>query len=980
MKSPVIKWLMIGFVAIALTIFLYERMQTRNIKAHNAVVSDVRSFSFIYTNLAHDVLRAKDGLLLHYDTLVDRLKLLKRLRYKLKGDASGIYQTGYAIIDAPLDALDETMKQLELLLEDFKTHNAVLRNSLKYLPVFQDQLFSDMDDDGLDAYAIMVLVGVISDTLSYDIEASDSYRRRAESKLQYLNNIMPKYSGSDKKNIYRIIRHIQLVLDEKRVVDGIVGKLNLLPLEQHINNLRQALDTRHQKNLRQADIFRLLLYLLVVVLLVGIAYIMVQLGKRTSALATTVSELENQKFAMDEHAIVSITDTHGMIIYSNDKFSDVSGYAREELLGKNHRIINSGHHSRAFFEGMWKTILHGKVWHGEIKNQRKDGKFYWVQSTIVPYLDTTGKPYQYAAIRTDISERKKVEEALFLEKERAMVTLNSIGDAVLTVDGDGRIAFMNPVAEKLAGINNETAQDYESLAMIFNVVDEETRELTSDPVQACIDSGEKVVLSSKLLVNRLDGREFSVDVAAAPIYGHEKNVIGVVLAYHDISIMKNITRNISYLATHDALTDVINRREFERMLGRLLNNAIKTEREHVICFLDLDRFKPVNDACGHAAGDELLCQLTALLKAKIRERDVLGRIGGDEFGILLGGCSITEARNIANDLCAAVGGYRFSWQGKSFQVGVSIGLAAITKDSKDVTSLISVADAACFEAKHRGRNRVWVSRSDVDERKYEHSGMSWEKRIKRALDENNFHLYVQQAEPCHQEDNSEYREILLRMGDENGKLISPQVFVPEAERYGLMPELDRWVIHHVFLQYKTGENRSGLIAIDISSAFLCDENPIEFIVGQLSLYAVPAQAICFEMNETAVLSNLTEAANFCHAVKNMGCHIALDNFSGGLLSLSCLKNIPIDYLKIDGALLSGIVNDRFDCIFVDTINRMAHELGYQTIANMMASESVREKARELGIDYVPGDLLAGPQLYHSYPDIPSLDALYEASK
>lgn len=397
-------------------------------------------------------------------------------------------------------------------------------------------------------------------------------------------------------------------------------------------------------------------------------------------------------------------------------------------------------------------------------------------------------------LRLYIDELERMKEALFKEKERTQATLESIGDAVITADAAGRIDYMNPVAERFTGWSKMEAQG-QPLERIFCVVHEATREPVENIAMRCVTEGRRTALTNHNILLRRDGSEFAVAESASPIHDRQGKTVGAVIVFHDVSQQRKLTQQLSHQATHDALTGLINRHEFEQRLARALAHAHENPSEHVLFYLDLDRFKVVNDSCGHTAGDRLLRQISALLQEKMRQRDTLARLGGDEFGVLLEHCPLDQALDIAEELLQVVQNFKFQWEGGAYGVSVSIGVAVIKPESENLLALLSAADAACYAAKQSGRNRISVYRPDDVELLLRYSETKWVERITHALEKNGFRLFYQPITTLasHGKERAHY-EILLRMLDQDGKLIPPGAFMPEAERHCLMPAIDRWVV------------------------------------------------------------------------------------------------------------------------------------------------------------------------------------------
>ncbi|WP_413439376.1 EAL domain-containing protein [Sulfuriferula sp. GW1] len=425
------------------------------------------------------------------------------------------------------------------------------------------------------------------------------------------------------------------------------------------------------------------------------------------------------------------------------------------------------------------------------------------------------------------------------------------------------------------------------------------------------------------------------------------------------------TAKLSYQASHDMLTGLINRREFEVRLKRALFSAQHQDREHALCYMDLDQFKIVNDSCGHVAGDELLRQLTLHLQQEVRERDTLARLGGDEFGLLLENCPQDKALELAEIMRKTVEDFRFSVGEKNFMVGVSIGIVMINHESDNVVSLLTSADAACYAAKDHGRNRVHLYQMQDSELAQRRGEMQWVNRIQQAIAENRLQLYFQQIQPLQKQEQGLHVELLLRMIDESGQCILPMAFIPAAERYHLMPMLDRWVMENSFRLCEAYVAPDGCElqtwAVNVSGASLCDAGFVQYLKSHLVDNPALAQTLCIEITETAAITNLGAANTFIQELKLLGCRFALDDFGSGLSSLNYLKNLNVDYLKIDGAFIKDMADDAIDLAMVEAINKIGHQMGLLTIAEFVDSERVLLKLKEIGVDFVQGNWIHKPE-------------------
>ncbi len=678
----------------------------------------------------------------------------------------------------------------------------------------------------------------------------------------------------------------------------------------------------------------------------------ISLRKSQKELASILNNMQDTYYRVDMDGIV----TH--ISRSAEK---LLGYTMDEMLGSRMAdyYVNQADRER-FLKAMEENDM--SVVDYQVRLRRKDGRIIWVSTNAQACYDDSGKIVGIEGTTRDISSIKLVEEALRKQKERALITLQSIGDGVITTNRYLRIHYINPVAEQLAGIDNNTARG-RRVKEILCFMNAETREPMPDPVSQCSTTGELVNYSDNCIAVRNDGREYAVKLTAAPIRGDMGDIDGVVMVIHDVSEMWDMAQRLSFQANHDPLTGLINRREFERKLEKCLQSARNDNVPHALCYMDLDQFKIVNDSCGHVAGDQLLQQLATLLQGSIREGDTLARLGGDEFGLLLEHCSLDDAMKIAEKIRAEISEYRFSWEDRQFDTGVSIGLVPIHAHSGSMSDILGAADAACYVAKDLGRNRIHCYSPDDTELARHHTELEWVQRIKQCLKENKLCLYYQEIRPLNTEADGSHFEILLRMLDDDGDIVLPASFIPAAERYHLMPDIDRWVISNAFRQVeqyqKQGERLS--ITINLSGQSLGDQGFCDFVIESIDAHDIDTTRICFEITETAAVSNLTSANEFIHRMRETGCSFSLDDFGSGLSSFSYLKNLQVDYLKIDGSFIRDIIDDPVDHAMVVAINQVGHIMGVRTVAEFVENDIVLERLRMIGIDYVQGYAIGRPQ-------------------
>ncbi len=526
--------------------------------------------------------------------------------------------------------------------------------------------------------------------------------------------------------------------------------------------------------------------------------------------------------------------------------------------------------------------------------KHRNGDWRWVVSRAKARVDEHGRLLRLVGVELDITERKLYEEALFREKESAQITLQSIGDGVITTDANSTVDYINPVAEQLTGWRLEDAMG-RPIEEIYRAFHEETCEPLENPLSVSIRRTRPVKSVRPMLLIRRDGNELYVESTAAPIRDGQGAVSGGVLVFHDVTESRELNRRLSYHASHDLLTGLVNRREFESRVERALKSAKARESSYALCYLDIDQFKIINDTCGHSAGDVLLGQVGALLKSKVRWRDTLARLGGDEFGILLEACSLDEALRTAEVMREAVRNFRFTWEDRVFRLGASVGVVPISADNEDVASILSAADSACAAAKEAGRNRVHSFAENDIELMRRRREMQWAARINSALEEGRFELYRMQIQPLQRAEPGQHYELLLRMRDESGRMVSPDNFIAAAERYGLTPAIDRWVIEAA-LRWLVSEaderEKLAMCSINLSGQSLGDDKFLPFVIEQFQKSGIDASKICFEITETAAVASFSQANRFIQALRELGCRFALDDFGTGLSLVRLPQALP----------------------------------------------------------------------------------------
>lgn len=668
-------------------------------------------------------------------------------------------------------------------------------------------------------------------------------------------------------------------------------------------------------------------------------------------------------FARTLPEIVIIHDDK--ILLANESAASLVGLAPEQLTGREIADLVKPAY-RALFRKTITKRLAGENAPRRIEMQLINGdqNGLWVeaQSSTIDFRGHTA----IITIARDVSYRKSLEVSLSRSKRQAQYILESIAEGVITTDNDGRIDYMNRAAETLVGANRDDASGHR-VGELFTLVDDADRRPLGDPVERSLAMRRRVNMGRRAVMVSVDGEhEHSVELTASPVRGPSNSISGTVVVIHDVSELRGLTRKMSYQATHDPLTGLINRREFERRLDEAMDSAHAEEAVHMLFYMDLDRFKAVNDSCGHLAGDNMLREVAALIKDKVRDSDFVGRLGGDEFGAILIGCPIEKARQIAIDICNAIAGYRFVWKDKIFNIGISIGLVEISHASGTLQDVMSAADSACYMAKQQGRGQVHVysSRDEVVAR--ERGDIQWLRQLQTALHENSFELAVQPIIAMRgKADSGPATEVLIRLGDGHGRSNESAEFLRPAERYQMMPQIDRWVINATLVaisggQIKLPANRS--CAINLSGQTLGDEAFLGFVVDALDRTGVAPSSVCFEVTEAAILSNVQHAQRFIEVLHGIGCEFSLDDFGSGLGSFSSLKHLPIDYLKIDGTYTRNLQTDLVNQEMVAAMIKLARTMEFKIVAEQVEQQDDFDWLRDVGVDFVQGNFIEAPAL------------------
>lgn len=568
------------------------------------------------------------------------------------------------------------------------------------------------------------------------------------------------------------------------------------------------------------------------------------------------------------------------------------------------------------------------------------------------------------ALQSEVAERKQAEEQVRLSQKRYRSLYNDTPSMFFSLGSDGRIMSANQFGADYLGHTMESIVGQR----IVDLHLEEDQARILEKIQDCLSAPQTVHRWDACMLHS-DGSRIWVRTAARVMSDDLQGADSILMVCEDITEAYTLSEQLKYQAKHDALTGLVNRYEFEHRLKNLLSDSRKNRTRHALLYMDLDHFKVINDTCGHDAGDELLRQLGRVLKERTAGTDTLARLGGDEFAVLLCNCDLDRATSVAHELHRVINEFRFVWRDARFGISVSIGVVAIEHSTEDITALLSAADTACYSAKDEGPKRVHVYQPDDKEVIRRYQEMSWIAKIDKALEDKRFELFYQRIVPINpadseRHDGKDHYELLLRMRDENGRIVRPASFLPAAERYKYATKLDRWVIEFAFqwlVRIPRLLDRLSMCSINLSGHSISGNDFLYYLLDQIEKTAIPPSKLCFELTETATITNLLGATELIDELRSRGCRFALDDFGTGLSSFEYLKNLPVDFIKIDGQFISNIMSDSVNYTMVKSINDIAKVMNKETIAEFVDSEGALSTLREIGIDYAQGNIVAKPE-------------------
>lgn len=660
-------------------------------------------------------------------------------------------------------------------------------------------------------------------------------------------------------------------------------------------------------------------------------------------------------------AIIGET-VEGVIFSWNAAAERVFGYTSQEINGRHVSVLfpkETDENQELVFINKIKNNKKIKLF--ETERITKNGKRIQVSISLSAIKNAVGEIIGISKIVRDITEQKKLQNKIAEACERLNVTMDSIGNAVITTDIAGLIQYLNPVAEALTGWSNDEAVG-KPLIDVFKIVNETTRRPCINPVELCLKEDRIVGLANHTVLINRHGKEYGIEDSASPIKDKHGNTIGIVMVFHDVTRQRKMANEISFRATHDGLTGLLNRGEFEQRMKKFINNHREPDSLNALMFIDLDQFKVINDTCGHAAGDAVLKEVSNIMRHFVRQTDVVARIGGDEFAIILAKCGADKALEIANAICKAVEQYRFYSNEQRFQIGASIGLVMIDKHWTSLNELIQAADNACLEAKRTGRNRVHLHIDDDLSLANHKDSVQWASRITQAIEDDGFVLFAQRIMPL-DEEGLEHAEILVRLKSDQGDLIPPGAFMPAAERFHLISRVDRWVLRNTFDWLHRNQaflNHVESLSINLSGQSLVDLTFHEFANQIANDIKIDYTKICFEITETSAVTNILDAKKFIDRMRQYGIQFSLDDFGSGASSFGYLRNFPVSYLKIDGQFIKDLLENEIGQATVKCITEVAKITHTKTIAEWVDNDDVEALLKKMGVNFTQGYLKHKP--------------------
>ncbi|MBF0265076.1 MAG: EAL domain-containing protein [Gammaproteobacteria bacterium] len=923
----------------------------------------------------------------NYDNLLDLSKALQAesIHYK-KFFSNQLLIKLTDKFDRYLDFISKKMA----LIDEIKSHHSVSVNSLIYLPIAITNLQAGLIKYENHELINKQLESLLKQIIQFQVDTDEQSFNTINEQIENIKDYLPELSDDDKELLGLIIRHSDIsVTYQKEIIDD----LNIIYTDQISDSLDSILNnylTIYNEKIKESEFNRFTLLIVSAFLTIWVLFSFFRLQSTSSKLSQSVNELNFQKFALDEHAIVSSTNVKGNIIYVNDKFCELSGYSYAELLGQNHRMIKSDAHSPEFYKHLWKTIASGKVWHGEVKNKTKEGSYYWVEATIVPFMNHKNKPERYVSIRTDISKRKKAEaevlkakdnlelivakrteelrdtiielESEVVERKLAQAELSKLSVAVeqsptviIITDTDANIQYVNPTFTKITGWEFNEVIGKKANCLSSGL----TTDLTYQEMWKTINSGK--VWNGELYNRKKNGEQYLQSITISPIRDKKNNIIHFLSNSEDITLRKEYEDKVHHMAHHDALTGLFNRFSLENRLDQAISLSMRSDKKIAVGFIDMDRFKQINDTLGHKAGDELLIQVSKRLKAICqRKSDIVARIGGDEFVIVLTDFDNTSFAALTAKAIVQSLSIPYQYETKQMSSTPSVGISLYPMDGDTPEALLKNADTAMYYVKENGKANYHFFTEEMNKELEER--ITIENDLKDAIKLNQFEVYYQ-PQICINSMQICGVEALIRWHHPRLGFVSPDKFIPIAEASKQIIDIGFWVIQQTFKQlaiWQKSGNKSIRLAVNLSPVQLNSKNFIEQVKQEINANQLDPGLIELEITETAAMVNPEESIEKLKLLKSIGVELAIDDFGTGYSSLAYLNKFPVDVLKLDRSFVNDLESNDSNAKICTATLGLAHSLGFKVIAEGVETKEQEQFFTEHSCDMLQGYLYSRP--------------------